>query len=643
MRSARSIASLPLSVRLPVLLLLTLIVVAAAGISFIYVIGQDMLQQRELEHNRDAVQDYASAISFYLRDARSLLDTTANSPAVADAPQPNLINPALHGIPDHADIRKRDSARRILQYSTVFQYIMFLQSDGSIYFIEPYNLQVKSSLNNLAFTAWYKKLISTRKTVLSDLYISPSTQEPTIVVATPVYDASGRLNGIWAGGLNLKELALIGVSDSSNTEMGHHYGYVTDGRGLVIAHQHNPNYVKDQIDFSSVPTVQAALAGEEGVMRYLNPVENEEGLGAYMPLPGTRWAIVHTVSTKAAFSLINDLTRDILLIVLVAIVLLVLFSLIILRQFTMPLSQLSEAAVKIGSGDLSQRITVKWKDEIGQLATKFNEMAASLADKEAQLRQYTTNLEQKVEERTAELARSLQELKQKSVDLERSNAELERFAYVASHDLQEPLRMVSSYTQLLERRYKDKLDADANDFINYAVDGAKRMQQLINDLLAYSRVGTRGKPFENTDCGAVFDAAIANLSVAIQESNAVVTHDPLPALMADEGQLVQLFQNLISNAIKFRDKRPPKVHVSAKLDGDKWMFSVQDNGIGIDPQYFDRVFVIFQRLQGNNYPGTGVGLSISKKVVERHGGRLWIDSQTGKGSTFYFTLPQITK
>jgi light-regulated signal transduction histidine kinase (bacteriophytochrome) len=198
---------------------------------------------------------------------------------------------------------------------------------------------------------------------------------------------------------------------------------------------------------------------------------------------------------------------------------------------------------------------------------------------------------------------------------------------------------VSSYTQLIEKRYKDKLDADAHDFINFAVDGAKRMQQLINDLLAYSRVGTRGKPLEPTDCKKILRAAIANLDVAIRESGAVVTHDPLPHVMADETQLLQLFQNLIGNAVKFHGKKPPRVHVSAKPQGDKWVFSVKDNGIGIDPQYFERIFIIFQRLHGEGYSGTGTGLAIAKRTVERHDGRIWVKSEPGKGSTFYFTLP----
>jgi signal transduction histidine kinase len=228
-------------------------------------------------------------------------------------------------------------------------------------------------------------------------------------------------------------------------------------------------------------------------------------------------------------------------------------------------------------------------------------------------------------------------------ELRRSNADLEQFAYVASHDLQEPLRMVSSYTQLLAKRYRGKLDADADEFIGYAVNGVGRMQQLIHDLLAYSRVGTQGKPFQPTETTAALERAVAAQGVAIHESGATITHGDLPAVQADEWQVVQLFQNLISNAIKFHGAEPPRVHVSAARGQGSpgaWVFAVHDNGIGIAPEYYERIFVIFQRLHGRSqYEGTGIGLAICKKIVERHGGRIWVESQPGQGTTFYFTLP----
>lgn len=225
-------------------------------------------------------------------------------------------------------------------------------------------------------------------------------------------------------------------------------------------------------------------------------------------------------------------------------------------------------------------------------------------------------------------------------ELVRSNAELQQFAYIASHDLQEPLRMVTSYLQLLERRYKGKLDADADDFIHYAVDGAMRMRTLINDLLSYSRIGTRGQSFELTNCTEAVSCAIANLEVAIAERSAIITCQDLPTVQADPTQLTQLFQNLISNAIKFGHESAPQIGIHASRQEQAWLFSVQDNGIGIDPQYAERIFVIFQRLHNRiDYSGTGIGLAICKKIVERHGGRIWVQSEVGQGATFYFTLP----
>jgi light-regulated signal transduction histidine kinase (bacteriophytochrome) len=232
----------------------------------------------------------------------------------------------------------------------------------------------------------------------------------------------------------------------------------------------------------------------------------------------------------------------------------------------------------------------------------------------------------------------------KDEELQRSNTELEQFAYVASHDLQEPLRMVGSYTQLLSRRYKGKLDADADEFIAFAVDGVTRMQRLINDLLQYSRVGTKGKEPEPTDSAAVLERALANLGMAIEDNKATVTHDPLPVVMADDRQLEQLFQNLVGNAIKFHGNEPPRIHIRAERSNGCWMFAVKDNGIGIEPQYFDRIFQVFQRLHTmKEYAGTGIGLAVCKKIVERHGGRIWLESEPGKGTSFLFTLPAAGK
>lgn len=236
--------------------------------------------------------------------------------------------------------------------------------------------------------------------------------------------------------------------------------------------------------------------------------------------------------------------------------------------------------------------------------------------------------------------RQADELAQLAHDLERSNAELKKFAYVASHDLQEPLNQVANYVQLLEMRYQNQLDEDANEFITFAVEGVSLMQTLIDDVLAYSRVDMQGIEFELTEVEKPLNQALANLRTRISESGAVITHDPLPTVLADNTQLMQLFLNLIGNAIKFRSEKAPEIHVGASRQEDGWLLSVRDNGIGIEPQFGDRIFVIFQRLHTRDeYPGTGMGLAICKKIVECHRGRIWVESKLGQGATFYMTIP----
>lgn len=233
-----------------------------------------------------------------------------------------------------------------------------------------------------------------------------------------------------------------------------------------------------------------------------------------------------------------------------------------------------------------------------------------------------------------------QQLKSLNQELMRSNQELEQFAYIASHDLREPLRMVTSFSQLLFQKYSDKLDADGEEIINFVIDGAARMESLIQDLLAYSRLGSQAKIFRSVNCEKVLKQTLSNLQLEIQETNAQIIANPLPTVMGDETQLVQLFQNLIANGIKYQQELPV-IEIDALAQTEQWLFSIKDNGIGIDPQYKERIFQIFQRLHGRQeYPGTGIGLAICYKIVERHGGKIWVESSLGKGATFYFTLPK---
>jgi light-regulated signal transduction histidine kinase (bacteriophytochrome) len=265
-----------------------------------------------------------------------------------------------------------------------------------------------------------------------------------------------------------------------------------------------------------------------------------------------------------------------------------------------------------------------------------NIVVTALRDERGQLRGFGKIMRDITERKKAEEA-----LMKTMAELRRSNDELGQFAYVASHDLQEPLRMVASYSQLLAKRYKGRLDSDADEFIGYAVDGCNRMQGLIQDLLSYSRAGASGETLRKISSENALASALKNLRSIIEDNGAVVTHDPLPAMVTNEAQLVQVFQNLVGNALKYRSVEPPQVHVSAmKNGGNEWIFSVRDNGLGIEPRYFERIFVLFQRLHGQTeFEGTGIGLAVCKKIVDRLGGRIWVESEPQKGSTFYFALP----
>ena len=307
------------------------------------------------------------------------------------------------------------------------------------------------------------------------------------------------------------------------------------------------------------------------------------------------------------------------------------------RWVTEPLERLGDVAERVEGGELSRSIEVRdAPTEIAVLADQVDRMRMRILEEYAQA----------VGSRAEALqARAL--IEEQAQDLRRSNAELEQFAYVASHDLQEPLRKVASFCQLLERRYKGQLDERGEQYIEFAVDGAKRMQQLINDLLAFSRVGRTTSDFEDVDLEQVMQQTERQVAASLEETGAVVTHDPLPHVRGEASLLVQLLQNLIANAVKVRSEAAPRVHVGVRrsaTDPDYWEFSCEDNGLGIDPQYEEKIFVIFQRLHGrDNYGGTGIGLAMCKKIVEHHGGRLWLDNHrathAGTGSTFRWTLP----
>ena len=746
----RENAQMRLSVKLPLLIIVSATIVAAVVGILQFLTVQASITNTENEANMNSVNGYASSVGFYLDHARVMMEVAASQ--VESAWFSIISTPGYSEEELHRSVHS--TANSVLEHSKVFEYIIFLNTDGTVLFMAPHELQQSMTVKNLAYTDWYKKLISTGNGVLSDLRISPATQRPTVVIAIPLHGPEGQIIGIMAGGLDLSYLSQIGTLEMQSEQLLRS-GLITDSRGLIIAHQANPVYVIQQTDFSSASPVQAALSGKQGTMRFISPIDGIDKLAAYMPLPGTGWAAEYWVPAQVAFEPLKSLLIYLIGLAILMVILMGLCSLLITRQVTGPLKQLSDATAKIGGGDLDQRIRVRSKDEIGLLGTEFNRMAESLSEKEMQLRGHAMQLEQKVEERTRELMeseekyrdlvedlpdvvfavdhtgaltylsptvesltgysaseltgrtfaeflhpedlahsfetfqqtlagqamvdelrfftksgemrwlrnsnkpifaedhvvgvhglfsdvterkRAEEELKKTLAALERSNSELQRFAYVASHDLQEPLRTISSYMQLLEKRYKPKLDKDAQEFIDFAVSGANRLQNMISGLLEYSRVETRGEQFEIVNCESVINEVVGSLKQSIEESKVDITHDPLPKVYGDRGQLVRLFQNLISNSIRYHGKERPSVHISAEKKITEYIFSIQDNGVGVAPEYKDQIFVIFQRLHGREVPGVGLGLAVAKRIVERHGGRIWVESEPGKGATFYFTI-----
>ncbi|GGO67735.1 sensor histidine kinase [Nonomuraea cavernae] len=369
----------------------------------------------------------------------------------------------------------------------------------------------------------------------------------------------------------------------------------------------------------------------------LPPPEQPTGLGR---LPVARWFVATGLAAVIALAggivltvLMIEAVRDAgprpvvevqldrlnaALVVLFVVVVAVAVGLAVIVRYTVlkPIAQLTEQVRQVASGDFDQRLRVDRPAELAELSSHIDAMRVRVV----------------TAWRTAE---------DQADELRRSNGELEQFAYVASHDLQEPLRKIASFTQMLEQRYGDQLDDRAKQYIHYSVDGAKRMQLLINDLLDFSRVGRVSGERVVIDTGEALRLALSNLSARIEDSEAVVTSDELPKVIGNRLQLTQLFQNLVENAVKFRSEAPPRVHIGVRRAGEMWEFSCSDNGIGVEPKYADRIFLIFQRLHPRDvYPGTGIGLALCRKIIDFHGGQLWLDGDAeGPGTTFRWTLP----
>ena len=391
-----------------------------------------------------------------------------------------------------------------------------------------------------------------------------------------------------------------------------------------------PDGVRGDLDAVEAAAAQWHATYADPIMAGLPVPDAQVGKAAFDRIRAATDTLVLDLSTEraAARAAVDSAAAQVRLVgILVAVVLAVGLAVLLrwLRRVVVrPTERLAAEVREVAAGDVSRHVTVRGPREISALARDVEAMRRALVAE------------------TASIEAARVELEEAGRELERSNSDLEQFAYVASHDLQEPLRKVTSFCQLLQRRYGGELDERADQYIEFAVDGAKRMQVLINDLLAFSRVGRTDGTAEVLDAGLILDRAAENLAGALEESGGTITHDPLPRVRAEPALLATVFQNLLGNAVKFRGEDPPRVHVSAVRDGRRWLLRFADNGLGIEHEYADRIFTIFQRLHGRSaYPGTGIGLAMCRKIVEHHGGSIWLEDTPPPGSTFVVALPVV--
>ncbi len=468
---------------------------------------------------------------------------------------------------------------------------------------------------NVQDRKYFRDAVHTRSFSTGEYVLGKQSQKPMFNFAYPVTDQNGDLLGVLEAGINLadfsRQIPKVHLPPGASLTIVDHNGIILNDsdKGELQGKGDDPALFADM---AASKDEDRAITRSIGERRYILVYH-----GLRLSATGAPYLFVRLqVPEDTALANVHHLVARNLGYMLAFALLAGLAALLFAHLgIVSPTRRLVAASERIAAGDLGSRVGIPHDNgELGLIARAFDKMSETLAKRDAE---------------REEMSRRLKE----------SNRELQQFAYIASHDLQEPLRTITSFIQLLARRYQGKLDKDADEFIGFVTDGARRMQQLIDDLLAYSHVESKGKPFVRFDGEAVLELTLANLRQAIAESGAIVTHDPLPSLWGDRTQMVQLFQNLIANAIKFRGSVPPLIHVGMTERPGEWEISVSDNGIGIDPACFERIFEIFQRLHSREqYAGTGIGLAMCRKIVERHGGRIGVTSEPGRGATFTCTI-----
>lgn len=594
-----------LAVRSAILVALAVLLTGVSTAGLAIVLGRDGIRQTALAATAAGAEANGRAVVAYMTEAQSVMRDVADLPIVGEPWQAGE-GPAA----PEDEVPLRAALRPFVEADHLFEYVAIVRPSGEIHVLEPAGLQAGLARTDLSFYPWFTQLRATGAAI-SDLHIATATRRPSVVVAAVAQDPSGAVHGYVVGGIRLSGLsALIGAPQ------GAYFGYLTDSRGLVIAHGREPRFANSQTDFSEVPAVRLALAGESGAIEDHNPIELEDRVAGYTSVPGLDWATVYVVPTEVAYAPAATMALSIGGVSVAVITLFGIAAMVFARGFVAPITRLSVVAAKLAAGERDVALPRAGWDEVGRLTRDFGQMVEAIDARESALRQ-------------------------QAAELLAANRELEAFTYSVSHDLRAPVRAIDSFGRILLDEHGQALDGEGRRVLGKVLESAQRMSLLIDDLLHLSRMSR--KEFQPRPIGMA--AMVENVveELAAREPDRVVdlAVDALPDAVGDPALVRQVWQNLLENAFKFTQRvARPAIRVWSEATPGEQRYFVRDNGVGFEQEYGHTLFKPFSRLHTRDeFDGTGIGLAIVARIVEIHGGRVWAESQLGKGATFGFALP----